>query len=101
MTKFYCLKCKKETETVGEVQDMTNNGRYRLHGNCGTCGKHKNVFTGEGWVIKRKSRKEKADAKDKKETAKKNQQAKKLGLQILESDDTCQECIYKCLRAKK
>ncbi|GET67270.1 hypothetical protein GLOIN_2v1790441 [Rhizophagus irregularis DAOM 181602=DAOM 197198] len=34
MTRFYCLKCKKETETASEIQDITTNGRYRLHGDC-------------------------------------------------------------------
>ncbi|PKY61977.1 hypothetical protein RhiirA4_487695 [Rhizophagus irregularis] len=72
MTRFYCLRCKKETETASEVQDMTTSGRYRLHGDCTVCGIRKNTFTGEGWVIKKKSKKEKEDA-------------------------ACQQCVAKCL----
>ncbi|PKY36201.1 hypothetical protein RhiirB3_458314 [Rhizophagus irregularis] len=49
MTQFYCLKCKKETETTSEIQDMTINGRYHLHGDCTVCGMHKNTFTGVDW----------------------------------------------------
>ncbi|PKY60027.1 hypothetical protein RhiirA4_483269 [Rhizophagus irregularis] len=52
MTRFYCLKCKKETETASEIQDMTTNGRYRLHGDCVICGMHKNTFTGVDWVFR-------------------------------------------------
>ncbi|PKY35925.1 hypothetical protein RhiirB3_457527 [Rhizophagus irregularis] len=44
MTRFYCLKCKKETETASEIQDMTTNERYRLHGDCTVCGMHKNTL---------------------------------------------------------
>ncbi|GET66511.1 hypothetical protein GLOIN_2v1788557 [Rhizophagus irregularis DAOM 181602=DAOM 197198] len=66
MTRFYCLKCKKETETASEIQDMTTNGRYRLHGDCTVCGMHKNTFTGIDWVIKKKTKEKKKEttAKD-------------------------------------
>ncbi|GET64528.1 hypothetical protein GLOIN_2v1788557 [Rhizophagus irregularis DAOM 181602=DAOM 197198] len=59
MTRFYYLKCKKETETASEIQDMTTNGRYHLHGDCVVCGMHKNTFTGIDWVIKKKPRRRK------------------------------------------
>jgi hypothetical protein len=97
MTKFYCVKCKKETETADEVQDMTNSGRYRLHGNCTVCGKHKNTFTGKDWVIKKKSKKETAQATAKKKKAEFIRQCKDLGLEIFQSDQTCKNCVSKCL----
>ena len=97
MTRFYCLRCKKETETVSEVQDMTTSGRYRLHGDCTVCGMHKNTFTGVDWVIKKKSKKEKEDAMAKKKAAAFSRQCKELGLEIFQSDKTCQQCVVKCL----
>ena len=100
MTRFYCLRCKKETETASEVQDMTTSGRYRLHGDCAICGIRKNTFTGEGWVIKKKSKKEKEDAVAKKKAAAFNRQCKELGLEIFQSDKTCQQCVAKCLDDK-
>jgi hypothetical protein len=101
MTKFYCPKCKKETETDGEVQDMTNSNRYRLHGDCAVCGTRKNTFTGKDWVIKKKSEKEKKADKAKKERVKFNQQCMQLGLEILQSDKACQNCVAKCLGERK
>jgi hypothetical protein len=95
--KFYCLKCKKETETVNEEQDMTNSDRYKLHRDCTVYDTHKNTFTGTDWVIKKKSEKEKKAAKAKKEKAKFTQQCKKIGIDILQSDKACQDCISKCL----
>ncbi|CAB4403579.1 unnamed protein product [Rhizophagus irregularis] len=81
MTRFYCLRCKKETETASEVQDMTTSGRYRLH----------------GWVIKKKSKEGKEDAVAKKKAAAFNRQCKELGLEIFQSDKACQQCVAKCL----
>jgi hypothetical protein len=97
MTKFYCLKCKKETETVDEKQDMTNSGQYRLHEDCAVCDTHKNTFTGTDWVIKKKSKKKKKVTKAKKKKAKFTRQCKKIGLEILQSDKVCQDCVFKCL----
>jgi hypothetical protein len=70
MTKFYCTKCKKKTETVDEVQGTTDSGRYRLHGDCADCGTYKNTLTGKDWVIKKKSEKDEKAAKTSKEKAK-------------------------------
>ncbi|PKB97512.1 hypothetical protein RhiirA5_433018 [Rhizophagus irregularis] len=67
MTSPLGLFCKKETETASEIQDMTTNGRYRLHGDCTVCGMHKNTFTGVD-LIKKKSKEKK------KETATKRHQ---------------------------
>ncbi|CAB4412229.1 unnamed protein product [Rhizophagus irregularis] len=101
MTRFYCLKCKKKTETASEIQDMTTNGRYRLHGDCTVCGMHKNTFTGEGWVIKKKTKEKKKETAAKRHQTVYNRQCKKLGQKILEADDTCKECIDKCLKEAK
>jgi hypothetical protein len=100
MTKFYCLKCKKETETVDEVQDITNSGHFRLHGDCTVCGRHKSTFTGKNWVIKKKSKKEKEAATAKKERTKFNRQCRELGLEILQSNEACQNCVSECLVGK-
>ncbi|PKY60837.1 hypothetical protein RhiirA4_485009, partial [Rhizophagus irregularis] len=61
------------------------------------CGIRKNTFTGEGWVIKKKSKKEKEDAMAKKKAAAFNRQCKELGLEIFQSDKACQQCVAKCL----
>ncbi|GET66465.1 hypothetical protein GLOIN_2v1790441 [Rhizophagus irregularis DAOM 181602=DAOM 197198] len=78
MTRFYCLKCKKETETASEIQDMTTNGRYRLHGDCTIC-----------------------ETAAKRQQTAYNRQCKKLGQKILDSDDACKQCIDKCLKEAK
>jgi hypothetical protein len=86
---------------VDEEQDMTNSGRYRLHGDCAVCDTYKNTFTGKDWVIKKKSEKEKKAAKAKKEKAKFTRQCKKIGFEILQSDKACQDCVDKCLKGRK
>ncbi|GET62649.1 hypothetical protein GLOIN_2v1790441 [Rhizophagus irregularis DAOM 181602=DAOM 197198] len=101
MTRFYCLKCKKETETASEIQDMTTNGRYHLHGDCVVCGMHKNTFTGIDWVIKKKTKEKKKETAAKRHQTAYNRQCKKLGQKILDSDDTCKQCIDKCLKEAK
>ena len=101
MTRFYCLKCKKETETASEIQVMTTNGRYRLHGDCTICGIHKNTFTGVDWVIKKKSKEKKKETAAKRHQTAYNRQCKKLGQKILDADDTCKQCIDKCLKEAK
>ncbi|GBC31216.1 hypothetical protein GLOIN_2v1790441 [Rhizophagus irregularis DAOM 181602=DAOM 197198] len=101
MTRFYCLKCKKETETASEIQDMTTNGRYRLHGDCTICGMHKNTFTGIDWVIKKKTKEKKKETAAKRQQTAYNRQCKKLGQKILDADDTCKQCIDKCLKEAK
>jgi hypothetical protein len=101
MMKFYCTKCKKKTETVGEVQGMTDSNRHRLHGDCADCDTRKNTLTGKDWVIKKKSEKEEKTAKAKKEEAKFIRQCKELGLEILQSDKACRDCVFKCLGGQK
>ncbi|GET51587.1 hypothetical protein GLOIN_2v1790441 [Rhizophagus irregularis DAOM 181602=DAOM 197198] len=101
MTRFYCLKCKKETETASEIQDMTTNGCYRLHGDCVVCGMHKNTFTGIDWVIKKKTKEKKKETAAKRHQTAYNRQCKKLGQKILEADDACKQCIDKYLKEAK
>ena len=87
MAQIYCLKCKKKTNTSGEVQDMTNNGRYRIHGDCTICGIHKNIFTSEDWVVRIHSKKELLEAREKRQQTAFNKKAKKLGLKILNANE--------------
>jgi Domain of unknown function (DUF5679) len=101
MTQIYCLKCRKKTNTSEEIQDMTNNGRYRIHGDCTICGTHKNIFTGEDWEIKAHSKKELLEAKKKRQDYALNKKAKKLGLKILNADKDVKACIKRCLRNAK
>ncbi|GBB88590.1 hypothetical protein RclHR1_15140001 [Rhizophagus clarus] len=93
MTEIYCAKCKKKTETSSEVQDMTDKGRYRIHGDCIICGTHKNTLTGENWEVKIHSKREVLDAKKKRKKTATNKKAKKLGLKILDADDKVQAYI--------
>jgi hypothetical protein len=101
MTKFYCTKCKKKTETVGKIRGITGSNRHRLHGDCADCGTRKNTLTGKDWVIKKKSEKNEKAAKVRKEEAKFIQQCKELGLEILQSDEACRDCVSKCLGRRK
>ena len=41
---MYCLKCKKNTETVNEHEKRTKNNRLMLTGQCKICGTTKNKF---------------------------------------------------------
>jgi len=41
---IYCLKCKKRTETIGEHERTTSNGRRMISGTCKVCGTQKNQF---------------------------------------------------------
>ncbi|GBB85896.1 hypothetical protein RclHR1_12330017 [Rhizophagus clarus] len=93
MTEIYCTKCRKKTETSSEVQDMTDNGRYRIHGDCIICGTHKNTLTGENWEVKSHSKREVLDAKKKRKKTATNKKAKKLGFKILDADDKVQAYI--------
>ncbi|GES72456.1 hypothetical protein GLOIN_2v1788557 [Rhizophagus clarus] len=98
MTKIHCTKCKKKTETSSEVQDMTDKGRYRIHGDCIICGTHKNTLTGKNWEVKIHSKREVLDAKEKRKKTATNKKAKKLGLKILDADDKVQAYIKRYLR---
>ena len=98
MTEIHCTKCKKKTETSSEVQDMTDKGRYRIHGDCIICGTHKNTLTGENWEVKTHSKREILDAKKKRKKTATNKKAKKLGLKILDADDKVQAYIKRYLR---
>ncbi|GBB83287.1 hypothetical protein RclHR1_10000010 [Rhizophagus clarus] len=93
MTEIYCTKCRKKTETSSEVQDMTDKGRYRIHGDCIICETHKNTITGENWKVKLHSKGEVLDAKKKRKKTATNKKAKKLGLKILDADDKVQAYI--------
>ena len=81
---------------------MTEDGRrYRLRGDCESCGKLKMTFTGENWEFRQKSKKELAVARTKRQNATLNRKAKKLGLRILESDAETQKCVKNCLKEAK
>lgn len=41
---MYCLKCKKNTENIGEQAVQTKNNRYMKKATCGVCGKRKAQF---------------------------------------------------------
>jgi hypothetical protein len=86
---------------VGEVRGMTDSNRHRLHGDCADCSTCKNTLTGKNWVIKKKSEKDEKAAKTKKEEAKFIRQCKELGLEILQSDKACRDCVDKYLRGQK
>jgi hypothetical protein len=101
MTQIYCLKCKKKTNTSEEVQDMTNKGRYRIHGDCTICGTHKSVFTSDDWEVRTHSRRELLDAREKRKQYARNRKAKKLGFKILDADEDVQACVKQCLRGAK
>ena len=103
MVKIYCIKCKQKTDTIGEQQDMTNSGRYRIRGDCNICGTYKSVFTGEDWKVnpkseREKSKKDKADAKAKCQESSINRKARKLGLRVLSVDETSQKKIKNFLK---
>lgn len=100
MTKIYCLKCKAFTDTENEDRDITSNGRHRLSGECTKCGKIKCVFTDENYNfdMHKKNAKEKALDKIKRKERNLNRRAKKLGREILDSDENVQKCVRKCLR---
>jgi len=98
MTQIYYLKCRKKTSTSGEVQDMTNNGRYRIHGDCTVCGMHKNIFTSEDWAVKAYSKKELLEARERRQQTTFNRRAKRLGLRILNADEDVQACVKRCLK---
>ena len=103
MVKIYCIKCKQKTDTTGEQQDMTNSGRYRILGDCSICGTYKSVFTGEGWKInpkseRERSKKDKADARVKRQESSLNRKARKLGLRVLSVDKTSQKMIKSLLK---
>ena len=101
MTKFYCLRCKKATETVDEKENVTSNNRCQLVGECTVCGFYKFTFTNENFEIGHKSQKERAKAKAKRQTTSLKNKAKKLGLQILYADEETQKCVKKCLMKAK
>lgn len=44
MSSIYCLKCKKRTATIDEIEEMTINNRNILKGRCADCGIKKNKF---------------------------------------------------------
>ena len=44
MTKIYCLRQKKFTETKNEHNERTNNGKMRIVGICTECGSKKSKF---------------------------------------------------------
>jgi len=98
MIEIYCTKCKKKTKTSSEVQDITDNGRYRIHSDCIICGIHKNTLTGENWEVKLHSQREVLDAKKKRKKTASNKKAKKLGLKILDADEKTQAYIKRYLR---
>lgn len=103
MVKIYCVKCKQKTDTVSELQDMTNSGRYRILGGCSICGTHKSAFTGENWKVnpkseREKSKKDKADAKAKRQESAVNRKARNLGLRILSVDEKSQKMIKGVLK---
>jgi hypothetical protein len=80
---------------------MTDNGRYRLHGDCTVCGMHKNIFTSENWIVKTRNKKELLEARERRQQSAFNRKAKKLGLKILNADEDVQACVKRCLRTKK
>ena len=41
---FYCITCKRRTDTVGEHNRKTKNGRNMVCGKCTTCGNKKCTF---------------------------------------------------------
>ena len=41
---FYCLKCKRRTETTDAVEKTLRNGKKILQGTCKSCGSKKNRF---------------------------------------------------------
>ena len=43
----YCLKCKKDTESVDSKMLKTKNGRTMLSSNCAVCGIKKSRFVKE------------------------------------------------------
>jgi len=52
----YCVKCKKNTESVGGVVSKTKNNRNIVKSKCASCGTNKTRFmpgavkkTGKGW----------------------------------------------------
>ena len=80
---------------------MTDNGRYRLHGNCAICGTHKNIFTSDNWMVKTHSKKELLEARERRQQSAFNRKAKKLGIKILNADEDVQDCVKRCLRQVK
>ena len=40
----YCLKCKKKTETIDQLETKSSNGRNMVKGICSVCGTKKSVF---------------------------------------------------------
>jgi hypothetical protein len=44
MNLIYCLKCKKNTDTLKTKEEITKNGRMRLIGNCSICLGNKGSF---------------------------------------------------------
>ena len=41
---FYCLKCKKNTESINPRVSGTSNGRTMILSNCAICGSKKSKF---------------------------------------------------------
>ncbi|GBB98628.1 hypothetical protein RclHR1_03280024 [Rhizophagus clarus] len=98
MTEIYCAKCKKKIETSSEVQDMTDKGRYRIHGDCIICGMYKNTLTGENWKVKTHSKREILDVKRKRKKTAMNKKARKLGFKILDVNENVQTYIKRYLK---
>jgi hypothetical protein len=44
MTLIFCLKCKTKTNTIGEIEKLSKNGRNRICGICEICGTNKTMF---------------------------------------------------------
>jgi hypothetical protein len=100
MTKIYCLKCKEYTETENEDRAITDNGKPVLTGECRKCGKTKCVFTNADYDYspKKKSARERTEAKIKRKEATERRRAKRLGEKILYADEELQKCVKKCLK---
>ena len=41
---YYCLKCKKNTESVNPIVSATSNGRAMILSKCAICGSKKSNF---------------------------------------------------------
>jgi NAD-dependent SIR2 family protein deacetylase len=96
MAKIYCSKCKSHTNTKNEEWDE---GRRLLSGECTKCGKIKITFTNEKGSFHQKSAKELEVAREKRKEATLNRRAKKLGREILDSENRKKvlRCVRKCL----
>lgn len=61
MTSIRCMRCRRDTPTVGEHRAVASNGRPMIQGKCSACGTNKSMFVSGSAVKRRKGGKKKGN----------------------------------------